>query len=395
MYVSSESESDDALTVLSTGTYGSILLSPLKTRPVSEVRFCAAPPTFADTAVYKVVLSEDDVKRDSLRVPDILRAVDPTHAFTLPYESLAELTRESVHRVLRDPACEHLARAYKKYPSPFLQIAMRRGVPFYDYLKQADLDVSKVFTLLQNLIRGAHTMHGHGIGHGDIKLDNVVYCPADDALRFIDFDFMFAYGLQSPVVVTDAAVWSNTLQSLNKADLLRIVYHACYDSPALTCFGEAVYFPPDNLFMNVKELFKAENTLEHVLATYDYFRTDCAPLSAKKLSPDWQTALSGQYCAELNRLRALGKTAYANQLHAIVAAHYHPDKHMIYQLGFLLYEVRRIVRNGLHADVHVRMLELCSDCMMPLAAQRLDWGMLCERYGALVTAVKTQHASPP
>lgn len=222
---------------------------------------------------------------------------------------------------------------------------------------------------MYRLCVGAHDMHMHSIAHGDIKIENIVYCAADHTLRFIDYDLMFSYGLQSTLTPMTSTSWRPHVMNLTSTTLLQ---RFCSKGLlAITCATDTYYFPPDNIFMNQTELFStSDKQMDNICTPFNTFIDGYL-----QLLPSWQACMEREFKPAVQALRDAGRMHYVTHIHDIVSTLFRPDAHMIFQLGFVLrcivYKLEKRLDELPH--VHRQLMELCSAAMMPLAARRLSW----------------------
>ena len=367
--------------LLGEGTYGCVVSAELElqTERPRPVPLLHVPDFGGAPAAFKLMNCDDSsTLRTVLRVTRALSVVDPEHDFTVPIEELAELTAEAVRATA--PISRSLLGA-----SEILRMRMRRGIPIVQWLPRFQLaDCHKPLQAVLKLARAARRMHEHGIAHGDIKLDNIVYFETDDTLRLIDFDLMFGYDQRCGDFTYERDAFREQFQRKTPRDLMVIIKNA---NIAATTVGEAYNFPPDNVFMNPRELFRRDD--EDNWTIYQHF-TNAAP----KLNAAWTDCMQGEFKSRVAVLRTLGRNLFYANSREIVAQNYHPDKHMVFQLGYVVYAVTRVLLDRFsELGCDAELMDFCSLAMMPLGSLRPSWDVFLSLLEARVQAVQAAEAA--
>ncbi len=73
------------------------------------------------------------------------------------------------------------------HPKPFLVMELVEGPMLEDVLKARQLDMPRALDVLDGVLAGLETMHATGVGHLDIKPDNVILRRSTGAATLVDF----------------------------------------------------------------------------------------------------------------------------------------------------------------------------------------------------------------
>ena len=358
--------------------YGCIVTTalPCATRP----HVLAPTGTYASETVSKLQLNVNAA--DLAPIQAAVQAVDPEQAFTVPFESTCKLSAEHGAHAMREPKCDSLKSRYTDYvrdnasgPRPsVLQFTMRRGVPFRDMLigndgkKGEGLSVAHTLAAIQAFLPYLQRMHTAELGHGDLKLDNVLYFPADKRLRLIDFDFMFSYGLHVPVVAHAPGEpdWRARFELLTGSAAIPILRQPAYD--ALTVC-ESFYFPPENIML--ARLFSI--TDEQVRETYKTL--------THYVGKAWSDALEFEFMPKMYDAQAVSIETFALNYQAHVRDWFAPDKHVVFQLGCMLLEVKAALK--LRDALEDALMDLIFNMTHPMHKTRITLAEAAKKFGEL------------
>ena len=109
----------------------------------------------------------------------------------VPEEELLAQFRAEASALAAIPVHPNLARILafdvSARPKPFLVMELVEGRTLEEELSEQTLDVRRVFEILDGVLAGLDAMHATGVGHLDIKPDNVLLRRGTGAPTLVDF----------------------------------------------------------------------------------------------------------------------------------------------------------------------------------------------------------------
>ena len=388
---------------MGSGTFGCVLRATLPCESSTQVQLLKTQPAFSSTTVAKVTIDQG-VSRIR-NIAQILHEIDPSHTFTVPLETQCRLTDAATARVFAEPDCDQLKQTRQSWSYPALaQVTMREAQPLRKLmdtlvtLPSSKFPLSFLLEILNNFFYEVWSMEDFEIGHGDIKLDNVVYASADAKLRLIDYDFLYAYDLRTPLAVnTDMSVsYDMVLPSLPTPILLQRLRDATHHAGAVTSFGQAWYFPPENIFTNVHQLFTADVRKEAQI--YNRFHAGLEPASALKLNAAWQACFNDEFLPAVLAAQSAGRDAYIAALNKQLLRYYQPAKKTVFQCGYVLYEALQLARaqfDALDPTLAPELVDIISAMMMPLPSRRIVFDDVTSLLTAMSEKVREAEETVP
>ena len=367
-----------ALAYVAQGTYGCVIKDVLSCTAAPPVAY-APPMGFADSTVSK--LTTRRAARRNRAIHAALTAVDSTFAFTVPFETECAISEDARARVAADGQCGKLLAAASAALNDVVQVTMREGVTFSDYVADAtDVPLHALYELMYSVCEGAHTLHGFEIGHGDLKNTNLVYFKKDNRVRMIDYDFMFSYDLRTPeklaAKLPGEPTYADVLRGMSDSALTERFAAASQSGVAVTRFHSVQsYFPPDAVFLSDAAMQAGawngrafDGNPSIALQKTDHLKgfsvlTDAYDVNMAALLRDVD-----QIRLDLDAYSARDKLA-----------HYNPGKYTIYQLGYVLLRMFGELRDRLawyDVALENRMRALITHMMLPRVQDRLDWEVM-------------------
>ena len=362
------------LQYVAAGTYGCVVRDTLACDTVTPL--VAANPTFSDRTVSKLSLEKYTANMGV--IVKVLQKVDPDHSFTVPIETICNITADERVRVVDDGQCRALITDINGSAAPptVSQITMREGVTYYKYLIEESRKGTALHILYEQLFvffQGIEKMHKMNIAHGDLKETNMVYFASDKKIRLIDFDMMFSYNLD-PALNTGRKKYNYLdWETYYDSETLETIFdEADTEQATISNYnGETGYFPPDDVLLcksklrygywdtTKSKILPATEGLKVYMKEFDTFQC---------LQATWQTKLDElrDYIATLDVKTYSGTDMYHN---------YNPEKFTVFQLGHLLMSVFDRLRrhiNLLPKKMISRMRNLVTLMMMPMAKDRID-----------------------
>ena len=304
------------------------------------------PPPFSATAVYKIAPWWRPEGQSLLTIARLLQRVDAAHAFTVPYERIGRATVKYQRQLMASGEFDLLLEdAVGARITVLRVIQMRRGESFGAWAR-ASTSVGAVLRALAQLMRDTLALHECGIGHGDIKEQNVLFFPADGRLRLIDFDCMFPYDMST----LDACQpdWRAVVASKTD-EQLRAAFENAEETMLAQSWARGVHcFPPDNVFLNQSALLMqfTPNRPDLGLAGMGANVSSIySALPAEYFTRRWRDGLDAwRQHVQAIQTAAAGATADSRRVDTLdFRAHfdtlYHPHKHMVFQFAILLKDI--------------------------------------------------------
>ena len=369
--------SHHTLTYVSAGTYGCVVRNTLAC-DAAKPPLLPRAPTFSGTTVSK--LSLGTYTQNVGAIVNVLNTVDPDHSFTVPIETMCNVTAAERARIVADGQCLSLAAdigAAGDAPD-VSQITMRAGETYHTYLRRESVRGTPLHVLyaqLHELFVGIRRMHTFEIGHGDLKESNMLYFASDNKIRLIDFDLMFRYDLDPALQVRSldephySNFWSDELSSSEAEEIFE---DAESDEMAVFNYnGDAYYFPPDDILICKRKLQEG-----YWDAKLNRFADAPDGLDVYKQLETFG-CLRATWAGKLEELRvyiaALDLDTYGG---FDMLANYDPEKFTVFQLGNVLIRAysqlsRRF--DSLPASLRMRMRDLVTYMLMPMAKDRINF----------------------
>ena len=291
---------------------------------------------------------------------DTLREVDPDGAFLLPIKGMCAVTDPVIVERLR-AACPPLQRGVSHDDLP-MQLFMDKGLPFMspEFMKLDKFGLFPVMALFTQLMGDVAKLEAAEILHGDIKLENIMLL--NGKLHLIDFDFLTAFDLQSPMVLRahrpkQYASWRDALAfDIEPATPdIRVPKPAHAVLRAFHANGQGVtnnldYFPPESAWLRAciacvegvppaRAMFELDAQLQY---TQWLLASETPPALASQVSFLRTNALmtfATYWTAEQEKYSLGSHGAKEFQPLLALCESYAPDKHAAYQMGHTLLRV--------------------------------------------------------
>ena len=322
-------------------------------------------PSDPADVVYKIQAGNE---MDPASIQAVLDVVDKNSDYTVPFESQCTLT-DSAALHARE-ACSPIAD--KPASHSVIQISMRRGIVYSQYLYESagTVPLRVQFERVLSVFRGVAKMDTYAISHGDIKASNMLFFPSDGVVRLMDYDGMFAYGLDEPPVPK--------LQSTHnwRTDLLTPAHLATFRRLIDICvLGLDSYFPPDNAYF----MFALHDVRTTAVDTGDFSKDVALYYRQPPMGYDaamWFAEL-GVITREIANLRASNLLTPAFALEHL----FFPEKHSVFQLGRVLEQMCGTLKTRLEAEqsefFNRSITELVCNMLRPMAKDRITIAEAC------------------